>query len=326
MMSQGMNSSALATLNTMFKSAQPQALSRLALHDITTLVFAGGGNRCFWQAGLVTRLLDTGWRLPTQLVGTSAGAGVATSLITGKAAQAVRICKQLYADNPCMVDWSQAWRGRLCFAHEHIFPAWVASYLNDTTFDMMRSARSRLRVAFARPHPLLGLHVSTLAGTLAYMVDKHISHSIHPRLPSLLGLKQGYMNLHDCTTTGEAQNLLSAAAAAPPFMRSRQVSGRVAIDGGFVDNAPVGETIDCKDTGCLTSSMNSSRPGILVLLTRFYPKLPRLFGWQGRMYLQPSRKVPISTWDCTPKTTIEQACDLGTHDAHFLLKANTLYP
>ena len=297
----------------------PQALQRLVLQDIHTLVFAGGGNRCFWQAGLVTRLLEAGWRLPVQLVGTSAGAGVAASLIAGKVAQGIEVCRELYASNPRIVDWSGAWRGRLGFAHEHIFPAWVASYLNEATFDAVRQARSRLRVAFARPHPVLGLQVSTLVGMLAYMVDKHINHSIHPRLPQILGLRQGYMNLHDCATLSEAQNLVSAAAAAPPFMRTRYVAGQAAIDGGFVDNAPVGSVPpDVASTGQSRLSQ-ISQPGVLVLLTRFYPKLPTLFSWQSRCYLQPSRKIPVSTWDCTPKTTIDQAYDLGTHDADALL-------
>ena len=299
-------------------SQVPQALQQLDLSSVNTLVFAGGGNRCFWQAGLITQLLQAGWRLPAQLVGTSAGAGVATALIAGKALEGMEVCKQLYANNPRIIDWSQAWRGRLGFAHEHIFPAWVASYLNESTFDIVQSARSRLRVAFARPHPWLGLHVSTLLGTLAYVVDKHISHSIHPRLPKLLGLQQGYMDLHDCTTLGAAQNLLSAAAAAPPFMRARTVAGMAALDGGFVDNAPIGK-LPSRDREGDDSDEAESRT--LVLLTRFYPKLPALFTWQGRHYWQPSRKVPVSTWDCTPKTTIQKAYDLGTQDAQFYLSS-----
>lgn len=292
-------------------NSQPQALTQLDITNTQTLVFAGGGNRCLWQAGLVSYLLEAGWQLPTQLVGTSAGAGVACSLMAGKVAQAVQACKDLYASNPRIVDASNLWRGRLGFAHERILPAWVASYLNDSNFESVRTARPRLKIAFARPAPLLGLHLSTLAGTLAYLVDKHISHSIHPRLPRWLGLKQGYMDLHDCTSATEAQNLMLAAAAAPPFMQARHVAGRFALDGGFVDNAPIGSL--------RASTDQQAVPTTLVLLTRFYPKLPQWFSWQGRNYWQPSQKVPVSTWDCTPKTTVQAAFDLGLQDARHAL-------
>lgn len=294
-------------------SRTPTALHTLDLRRTDTLVFAGGGNRCMWQAGLVSQLLDAGWRLPVQLVGTSAGAGVATALIAGKVAEGLQACKTLYANNPRIADFSALWRGRVGFAHQHIFPAWVASYLNDSTFEALREAPIRLRVAFARPSPVLGLHLSTLAGTLAYLVDKHIGHSIHPRLPRWLGLQPDWMDLHDCTTLAQAQNLLSAAAAAPPFMRARLVAGRAALDGGFVDNAPIGQLPAVQTP--------QARTRTVVLLTRFYPQLPQWFSWQGRSYWQPSQKVPVSTWDCTPKTTIEAAFDLGQCDARARLSA-----
>ncbi len=303
------------TLTARSFDSRPQPLIHFDPASIDTLVFAGGGNRCLWQAGLVSQLLTAGWQLPAQLVGTSAGAGVACALIAGRVSQGVETCKALYASNPKIVDLSGLWRGRLRFAHEHIFPAWVASYLNENNFEAVRNASSRLRVAFARPSPRLGLHLSTLAGTLAYMVDKHISHSIHPRLPRWLGLKQGFMDLHDCTSAAQAQNLISAAAAAPPFMRARHVDGLAALDGGFVDNAPIGQWSKTQTP--------ETRSRTLVLLTRFYPKLPQWFSWQGRNYLQPSRKVPVSTWDCTPKTTIQAAFDLGVADAQSHLAARS---
>ena len=293
------------------RRSSPRLLQHLNLTHINTLVFAGGGNRCWWQAGLVTQLLEAGWRLPAQLVGTSAGAGVATALITGKVVQAMQACRALYADNPRIVDWSNAWMGQLGFAHTHIYPAWIASYLNDSTFETMRSSPSRLRVAFARPVPWLGLPASIVAGTLAYLVDKHICHSIHPQLPGFLGLKQGFMDLHDCPDLAAAQNLLYAAGAVPPLMRARTIAGRPALDGGFVDNAPIGQLPQADPV--------PSRASTLVLLTRHYPRLPELFAWQGRNYWQPSCKVPVSTFDCTPKTTVQAAYDLGTLDAQIFL-------
>ena len=71
----------------------------------------------------------------------------------------------------------------LGFVPKHIFPASVASYFNESNFEAVRKARSRLRVAHTSPSPLQGL-------------------------------KLDFMNLHDCTSAAQAQNLISAAAAA----------------------------------------------------------------------------------------------------------------
>ena len=58
----------------------------------------------------------------------------------------------------------------------------------------------------------------------------------------------------------------------------------------------------------------------LVLLTRHYAHLPPFFRMQGRSSWQPSRPIPVSTWDCTSKTTVEAAFDLGRDAARAALK------
>jgi hypothetical protein len=60
------------------------------------------------------------------------------------------------------------------------------------------------------------------------------------------------------------------------------------------------------------------------MLTRHYPKLPLLFTWLGRTYWQPSRRIPVSTWDCTAKTTVLQAYELGLQDAVQVLSTGLL--
>ncbi len=285
----------------------PVRLTRLDLSQFQTLAFAGGGNRCWWQGGAVSWLQSQGFRLPAELVGTSAGAGVAAALITGRAQRAMQACQQLYAGNASMFDLAALKRLRLRFGHAHIYPAWVASYVNVETFDALRSAPTRLRVAITQPARWLGVAGSVLAGTLAYLVDKHVAHTIHPRLPRWLGLRQAFFDLQDCTTVQSAQTLLYAAATAPPFMPVRAWQGMAALDGGFTDNAPI------------HAQTPAEKAATLVLLTRHYPRLPQLFRWRERTYWQPSAPVPVSTWDCTPRTTVQAAWALGEHDAQQIM-------
>lgn len=167
-------------------------------------------------------------------------------------------------------------------------------------------------MAVSRPARVLGLSASIAAGTLAYIIDKKICHSIHPSLPKFIGLRQEFINIGQCQSAEEVQSVLVAAAAAPPVMPSLRLGGHWAFDGGYVDNAP------------LPTQTVSEKAATLVLLTRHYPDLPATFVWRGRYYWQPSQKVPVSTWDCTSKTTVEDAFVLGYEDAQIAIRAGFL--
>jgi predicted acylesterase/phospholipase RssA len=271
--------------------------------QVETLVFAGGGNRCWWQAGALKHLMEHGKRMPRRLVGTSAGAAVAASCLTEDPDVALHACLRLYAGNPRIFDWSGLSRFELRFAHQQVYPAWLDAFFNAANFAMLRDSASRLTVAITRPAAFLGTRGSVVAGTFAYLVDKYLWNSIHPRLPRMLGLRQDFVDLQQCATIEDAQALLIAAASAPPIMSSRLIDGGHAIDGGYTDNAPIPPQSD------------EEKARTLVLLTRHYPRLPTLFRWAGRTYWQPSRRIPVSTWDCTPKTTVREAYELGLQDS-----------
>ena len=281
-----------------------QALKNIDLNAIDTLVLAGGGNRCWWQAGLIQTLTQHGWTLPSKIIATSAGAAIATSFLTNKTDAALTACKQLYADNTQIFDWKALLRLKVKFAHQHIYPAWISSLISDTDFPVLQQATSRLSVAITQPARLLGLRGSLIAGSVAYMLDKKIAHSIHPKIPGCLGLRQAFFNLNDCTSAPAARDLLAAAAAAAPFMRAQKVNGSWGIDGGYTDNAPIPEQ----------TTAEAART--LVLLTRYYPDLPQQFSYEQRQYWQPSQKIPVSTWDCRPSTTVDLAYQLGLTDAN----------
>jgi predicted acylesterase/phospholipase RssA len=268
-----------------------------------TIVFAGGGNRCWWQAGIVTHLLDRGWQLPAQLVGTSAGAAIAASCMADGPPAALEACRKLYSANSRLFDWAALRERKIRFAHEQLYPAWLALLIHADNFHNVKTGPTQLRVALTQPAKRLGLAGSVAIGTLAYLVDKYVWESIHPQLPKVLGLQQVFMNLHECETAADAQQLLWATAAAPPFMPAQRLQQVHCIDGGYTDNAPIPQ------------QSAGEREKTLVLLTRHYPHLPSVFRMNDRTYWQPSRKVPVSTWDCTAASTVEDAFMHGVEDA-----------
>jgi predicted acylesterase/phospholipase RssA len=282
---------------------QFQPLMAVDLGNIDTLVMAGGGNRCWWQAGLVQALIQRGWALPQNITATSAGAAIATSLMAGTTEAALVACKKLYATNAQLFDWNALIRLKVKFAHQHIYPAWLHSLMGDGDYAALQQSPSRLSVAVTQPARWLGLTGSLITGSLAYLLDKKIAHSIHPNFPRYLGLRQAFFSLNACGSAQEARHLLAAAAAAGPFMKAQKVGERWALDGGYIDNAPVP----------VQTPAEAART--LVLLTRHYPDLPQQFTFEQRQYWQPSRKIPVSTWDCRPSTTVDQAYQLGLEDA-----------
>ncbi len=266
------------------------------------------------QAGLLTQLQAYGARLPTSLVGTSAGAAIAASFLAGSTQAALEACQRLYAANARLFDWRGLPRLQLNFAHQTVYPAWLAAFVNEDHFKAIQYTPNRLLVAVTRPARALGMAGSVAAGTLAYLLDKKLFHNIHPALPRFLGLKQAFFALQDCNTAQEAQITLQAAASAPPFMSGVHLQGGWAFDGGYTDNAPI------------PAQTTSEKASTLVLLTRHYPDKPSLFEAHGRTYWQPSQKVPVSTWDCRPGTTVEDAFALGQEDAHMALSRGWVQP
>jgi hypothetical protein len=74
----------------------------------------------------------------------------------------------------------------------------------------------------------------------------------------------------------------------------------------LVDNVPV----DAVEAGCST----------LVLTTRRYPGLQNVFRRQGRVYVQPSEKAPVSSWDYASAARYRATYELGLRDGEAFIK------
>jgi predicted acylesterase/phospholipase RssA len=272
-------------------------MMRMHISDITSVSLAGGGNRCWWQAGVLEVWQHSGRLAAKRFAGTSAGAGVAAAALCGNLMQAIEACRAAYASNPSL------WLGKrhAWFAQEEIYPAWVSSFVTDAGLARMRASNSELMVGICRLPRFLPNWVGIGFGMAAYLIDKYGASSLHPRLAARLGLKLELHAVHEAPDTKQAAHLLVCAAAAPPFIATRWLQERPAVDGGFADNAPR-----------LPLSKQDDRQ--LILLTRHYAKLPLSFYFEGRNYLQPSRKIPVSTWDCTASADIMAAVELGRKD------------
>ena len=272
------------------------------------VVFAGGGNRCWWQAGLwdvVQPALDC---RPRVIAGISAGAATACMLYTRNDSQwTMRYYERELAQVRRNVEWRNAWRGESVFPHYRIYRQALLDII-DEPFDRLADA-PEIRIGIAHIPRWLGARSAVAAGLVAYNIEKHVRKTLHPTLGQVLGFRREFVTAQSCTHVEQLADLLLQSSCTPPFTPVLRRDGRPVLDGGMVDNVPV-------------DGLDAAPGQVLVLVTRRYPR-PQTFtiahGEQQRLYVQPSSKVPISSWDYTRPQQMQHAYDLGRRDGERLL-------
>jgi len=153
---------------------------------------------------------------------------------------------------------------------------------------------------------------------IAYNIEKYVRKTLHPTLGQTLGFHPEFVTAQACASIDDLADLIMQSSSTPPFTPVLRRHGRAVLDGGMVDNVPVG-------------ALDPSPGLVLVMVTRLYPR-PQMFvvnegtdGEQRRVYVQPSRKVPISSWDYTNPQQMRHAYDLGRMDGEqFLMRLPSL--
>jgi predicted acylesterase/phospholipase RssA len=271
-----------------------------------TVVFAGGGNRCWWQAGFVEGLKECSAWEPRLLVGASAGAAIAVASVTGRLRQSLEVAVERFARTPANVEWGQLLRGKRPFVLPRIYPEWIKSFLDAADFDVLRRSPIEVRAAITRPIPLLPISLSTALALALYSTEKFWLRTTHARLPHWFGLRSEQLPVGQCQNVEEASTLLLASGAAVPITPTYRVAGRVALDGGFYDSIPLPKQV--------TATGDS-----LVLLTRHQPHRPPLFEEGGRVYVQPQRPVAVVNMDCTNPQGVRATFEQGLREAQALM-------
>jgi predicted acylesterase/phospholipase RssA len=284
-----------------------QSLTRheLLSRQYRNIVFAGGGNRCWWQAGLIESLSrHPCWKVE-RLIGASAGAGIATAFAVGRIRSALEAAVERFNQTPRNVEWRDLLRGRRPFMLPRIYPDWLGSFLDVNSLAALKRAEVRVEVVITRPIRYLPVTLSTGLALALYSSEKFWLKKFHARLPHRLGFRAEYLDLAHSADLDEAHTWLMASAAAVPITPTHRVKGRAALDGGFYDSVPLPREQDGE--------------GTLVLLTRHRPDLPRIFSYQRRVYLQPAKAVVAINMDCTSGANVQATYEQGYREALELL-------
>ncbi|MDR5812038.1 patatin-like phospholipase family protein [Caballeronia sp. LZ033] len=272
------------------------------------VVFAGGGNRCWWQAGFWDVIRPELNLKPRIIAGISAGAATACMLYTNESRRVMAYYVHVLRDNTRNAYWGNLLRGESVFPHYRIYRQALLDIFADR-FAELRHA-PEIRIGVSHLPRWLGARSAVAAGLIAYNIEKYLRKTLHPTLGQTLGFHPEFVKAQDCATVEDLADLILQSSSTPPFTPILRRQGRPVLDGGMVDNVPV--------------SALDALPGlVLVMVTRLYPR-ERMFvvphGAQRRIYIQPSRKVPISSWDYTSPSQMQHAYDLGRADADDFLE------
>ncbi len=267
------------------------------------ITFAGGGNRAFYQLGL---LKQWGERLLPRTAGVaacSAGAYVICLYIAQREQQAWDYWLKARAHVRKNFTFSNALKGKSIAPHAQVYPDTIRHMLQDGGFERIKAAPFPILVLTAGFPHLLPSSLATLVGLLGYQVEKAAKPAqIHPKWGRALGFRPIVADARDCHDVDELTALLLASGSTPPVTPLGSFRGEALLDGGLVDNVPAFVADDI--------------PGAtrnLVLLTRAYPRAKFTDG--RRLYIAPSHPVPVHRWDYTRPDLLQATIDMGAREA-----------
>jgi predicted acylesterase/phospholipase RssA len=262
-------------------------------------VFAGGGNRCFWQAGFWSEAAPTLGlgRSLRRVAATSAGAAIACVLLSGRLREGLAHFRSAVAANPRNVYPGNALHGRPVFPHAAMYRRALLAVVDPEALAHLHAGPEVL-VPVTRAPRWLGVRPAFAVAGLADALEHVAWPSVHARLARRLGFAAEYVSVRSCPSPEALADLVLASSCTPPFTPALTHGGRPALDGGIADNVPA-------------AAVDADDGPTLVLLTRRYARLPR---HPGRVYVQPSAPVAVSAWDYTDPDGIQAAFDQGRRD------------
>ncbi len=267
------------------------------------LTFAGGGSRAFYQVGVLERWIDALEPRLAAVAACSAGAAMATLVLTRRTEQARRAFARRRLGVRGHLDLRRLARGQRPFPHDGIYRATLRDALSEGGFERLKALPFPVKILCAtfprRARGPLGIAV----GLGAYQLEKALRPKlVHPSFPQKLGFRPRVWDARECATIDELIELIVSSSSTPPFTSVGRFREHTLIDGSMVDNAP--------------AFLAEEDPGVaknLVLLTR--PHHPSRLGWQGkRLYIAPARKLPIARWDYTEQAPVDETLALGRLD------------
>ena len=262
------------------------------------VVFAGGGCRCFWQAGFWSSAAPALGLEPRVVSAVSAGAAFACAIFADTIDRVLDEFVGRVAANPRNVHPGNALRGDPVFPHERIYRGTILATLDAQALERLH-AGPEIRIAVGRRPAWSGARLAVALGVVAFLAEQSRRRQVHAVWGRRFGFWHETASVRACRTPEELANLVLHSSCTPPITPFYDRDGDAVFDGGIVDPGPLEAAAPAERT--------------LVLLTRSFPEeaLPRQ---SGLTYVAPSQPVPVAKWDYTRPDLVERTYELGRQD------------
>lgn len=276
------------------------------------VVLAGGGNRCWWQAGFWHVLNEKIPQTPKKLIAISAGAATACLFYARPGKSGAEWGLNYYAHALEKVrknaNWANLFLSDPVFPHHQIYRTALKNILGGG-FDLIKRG-PEIEIGLAKTPAWLGPRLSVAVGLTVYNLEKYFKKSLHPTLGKTIGFTREFIRAQDCSSEDDLIELILQSSCTPPFTPVMYRGGQAVLDGGLVDNVPI--------DGLSPAPEGIPRSEVLVLLTRRYSQPDYLIKELPGLrltYVQPSRPVPISSWDYAHHELMPLTYQQGRADA-----------
>lgn len=269
------------------------------------LIFAAGGNRSFYQLGLMRRWRDKLLPRTGVVAACSAGACMAVLSLTGREAEAEEFWRGRREGLTKNFEWGRLLKGERPNLHERIYRETLLCALDGGGFERVCSQPFPVHILTTGYPKRLPPMLAALLGLWAYKLDsgprkggRKVSYA------SRAGFAAVAYDARECDSPSTLADLIIASSATPPFTSVGRVTGRRLLDGGIISTAPV----------FLTDSL----PGItrrVVFMTSPLAGVATPGADGGLFYAAPSAPLEVATWDLTRPELIEKAIRTGEEDA-----------
>lgn len=269
-----------------------------------SVVFAGGGCRCFWQVGFWSVVADEIGLAPRKLVGVSAGAAFAVTAAIGRIPEMLADFKERVDANPSnFVPRRERAPGERAFPHERIYGGLLRDHVGEAELAHLQH-RQEFSALLAHPHRMLGAKRGLALSVVATVLNQR-ERLVHARWGRRFGFTPKLVSARECETPDQLIEVILQSSCVPPIMPYYRRGGRPVIDGGVIDNAP--------------ADLVKGNGPTLVLLSFPHRHSNRDEG-AHRTYVQPSGETPISQWDYTSPERVQQTFDMGRADGERFLE------
>jgi predicted acylesterase/phospholipase RssA len=276
-----------------------RALYSKYMNDFDAIAFAGGGNRCYWQAGFWQALNEARAQNPQFVVGVSAGAFQAAVALAGLGARQRELVFAACAQKPKPLEWSRLLSGRSPFVVGDMYRRLLEQLFDSAALTALRQAPP-LYIQIAHPPALMPGAIAALGAIGAYQIEKLVTGAAHSRAGLYVGMRAQWISTHGVARPSDLADALMASSSVPPFMPIGRIGERAALDGGLVDNPPLGKI----------SAVEKSGGRTLVLATR--PRAPEANG--ARVVVTPSTPLIVNKFAVDDADGLRNAYELGLKD------------